>query len=367
MTEATASAGMSTRNPGAAGGSRMEWMDLLRGAAILLVITWHSAAILLLFDIAVPAWLVDLNNAFAPYRMPTLMVLSGLLLNRSLSKPGSVYAVGKVSNLVWPWVLWTAVNWLVLQYEAPIWERNVWGKSYLWFLYYLVVLYSLAPLLRRVPAWVLIAGPWIATLAAPDLDSKRFLFLTGFFFLGRLADEHRGVVDRITAHRHLWWAFPIAAAFSVAFAVWGPWRYEGILAVFSVLGILVSVRVARTPAIAARSEALRWVGRNSVVFYVSHFPVIVGVVLITQAAAMPVGVTIAIAFAAAISVGAALTAARRFRVVELLFTLPIRGRSGVVANKIDRASAAISESAPGRWAVPVVGMAALGFVALRLT
>ncbi len=346
---------------------RLEWMDLLRGIAVALVIVWHSAAILMLFDLTVPTWLVDANDVFAPYRMPTLMVLSGMLLNRSLAKPVRVYGWGKVANLVWPWLLWTVVNWLVLQYEEPLWDRTVWAKSYLWFLYYLVILYALAPLVRRVPAWALVALPWAATLAAPTMDAQRFLFLAGFFFLGRMADEHRDVVERITSSRRAWWALPIAVAFSVAFALWGPWRYEGALAIFSVLGIVTLIRIARMPAISERARALRWIGRNSVVFYVSHFPVIVAVVTFSGVVGLPVGATIPLGFAAAVLIGGMLAAGRRFRPIALLFALPVRSEKRDSTGRLDRMVSAASGSLIGRWAIPAAGMIALGVVAVRLT
>lgn len=52
---------------------RYEWMDMLRGIAILLVVVWHSIAIPALFDLGMPPVIRSINDFFLPFRMPTLM------------------------------------------------------------------------------------------------------------------------------------------------------------------------------------------------------------------------------------------------------------------------------------------------------
>ena len=80
---------------------RIEWMDSLRGIAILLLLFWHAFAIPDLLGTPMPDWLRNINNAFLPFRMPMLMFLSGMLLEKSLRKPLPTYYEGKlVSNTV---------------------------------------------------------------------------------------------------------------------------------------------------------------------------------------------------------------------------------------------------------------------------
>ena len=69
-------------------GLRMTWMDLVRGGAIVLVVFWHAASVPdQLLDGAEPGYYVrKLNAALGPFRIPTLLVLSGLLVERSLAK-----------------------------------------------------------------------------------------------------------------------------------------------------------------------------------------------------------------------------------------------------------------------------------------
>lgn len=62
-------------------GRRRHWMDALRGGAVLLVVFWHAFA--MPYDNA-PTAIAWVMNFLAVYRVPLLLLLSGLLLDRSL-------------------------------------------------------------------------------------------------------------------------------------------------------------------------------------------------------------------------------------------------------------------------------------------
>src|SRR5690606_3028309 len=59
---------------------RITWMDVLRGLAILLVILHHTTQIVAYRVDEVPEFFAFISAFFAPYRMPMLMFLSGLLV-----------------------------------------------------------------------------------------------------------------------------------------------------------------------------------------------------------------------------------------------------------------------------------------------
>jgi fucose 4-O-acetylase-like acetyltransferase len=88
---------------------RMVWMDLARGLAVSFVILLHCATYLKDLGEPVPDWLRTVNAAFRPLRMPLLVFLSGMLLNRSLTKPPFIFAYGKFRSLLWPYVVWVVV------------------------------------------------------------------------------------------------------------------------------------------------------------------------------------------------------------------------------------------------------------------
>ncbi|MDJ1370122.1 hypothetical protein C7K25_01835 [Gulosibacter molinativorax] len=75
--------------------SRSHGMDALRGIAVLLVILQHSNGIPRTYaDINVAEFLDYSTGFLAPYRMPMLLLLSGLLLIPSVRKPLPTYYGG---------------------------------------------------------------------------------------------------------------------------------------------------------------------------------------------------------------------------------------------------------------------------------
>lgn len=93
----------------APGASRPTWMDVLRGAAVLLVLVFHSASLLRYADLPVPRSAELLDAAVAPPRISLLVLLSATLLPRSVAKGSRDYLVGKWRAIAWPYLLWTAV------------------------------------------------------------------------------------------------------------------------------------------------------------------------------------------------------------------------------------------------------------------
>src|SRR5699024_2842661 len=89
--------------------THMDRMDAVRGTAILLLLVWHASAVPTMYDVAMPEAVRSANAFFLPFRMPTLMLLSGMLLARSLRKPLPRYLAGKFSMVLWPYVAWVVI------------------------------------------------------------------------------------------------------------------------------------------------------------------------------------------------------------------------------------------------------------------
>ena len=282
----------------------MTWMDVLRGAAIGLVILWHSAGILILYDIPVPQPVIVANQFFSPYRMPTLMFLSGLLLPASMRKPLPVYIVGKLRHIAYPLVIWTLVHYFLFQPNSTIYNFDFWTTSYLWFLVYILAYYLAAPVLAWVPTVILVIAPLLVTPLIESGSRRRFFFLAAFFFLGKLIAERRVILDRVLGDPRSWIAAPVAIAFGVYTTVLNPNPYQGALAVLSIPGIVVGIKLAQWAAARSWSRSIQFVGRHSLIFYVTHFPVIILTLLLTDRVLhWHVFVVITLSFAAAIGVG----------------------------------------------------------------
>lgn len=256
-------------------------MDLLRGLAILLVIVSHATDMATGTEGPDNPTLMAARAFFAPYRMPTLLVLSGMLLEQSLSKGTGAYLIGKVRGIAWPWLVWTPVILVLagfpLAAETIDGTIQMWlGGVTTWFLTTLGFCYVLALFTRRVPSLVVAALLVAASLASSHLTLVgKVLWFSAFFFIGDWAAGH---VEKWLGIRRRWMV--LAGAASVAFGVIAVQqeiievRYRVEFVAMSLVGVLFAGwAAARVP----RGSVVRWVewiGRNSIVPYVAHRPVI---------------------------------------------------------------------------------------------
>lgn len=307
---------------------RMEWMDTLRGTAIVLVVLWHAPAVPALFGAEVPDALLALDFFFLPFRMPTLMFLSGLLLAPSLRKPLVRYYAGKVAMVVWPYVLWVQLDRVLLGAAHPWFHwRAYYATSYLWFLFFIGVFYAVAPLLRRVPTGVVVLSCAVANVVLPSGTENRMTYFAVFFFLGHLVGRRPAWVDRLTRGPLVWMWAAAGAAVGVLSAVTRlEYAYQVVLAPFSLAGIAAAIAFARW--IDGRGQSPRWlvsVGQHSIVYYVSHFPVMVGLVHLFDALSIDQVLVLSVVNAvASMVVGWVLARLRSRAPVRWLFESPRR-------------------------------------------
>jgi surface polysaccharide O-acyltransferase-like enzyme len=305
--------------------SRMVWMDSLRGIAIVLVLFWHAPAIPARFGLDMPVWVEVVNNAFLPFRMPTLMFLSGLLLVRSLEKPLPQYYLGKIQYILWPYLLWAALHNLTFEAVAPLWHPRAWiATGYLWFLFFILVYYLVAPLIRWIPPYL---TPLLCFVGAFFVDNylfDRMLYFGGFFFAGYLAARYRTTFDRIARNG-------VVAAVSGAGAVLlGLWstahdtQYRPEYALLSLGGIIAAVYVTSKAGDAAWTRPLQFVGRSSIVYYVSHFPIMhVALIGLLAVGAAESAVVAPVLFLIALAVGTVLALGKKSPWISWMFEAPI--------------------------------------------
>src|SRR5437868_12279972 len=87
---------------------RLEWVDYLRGIAIVLVVYRHALLGIERSSIEVPQFLKDANMIFYSFRMPLFFILSGLFISRSLAKRPLNQLIGiKFEKLLYPYLVWT--------------------------------------------------------------------------------------------------------------------------------------------------------------------------------------------------------------------------------------------------------------------
>lgn len=300
----------------------MHWMDVLRGAAVLLVVLVH-ASFLGVDDM--PRVVLWLNDAAAPFRMPALVFASGLLLPRSLEKDPRDFVAGKVRGLLWPWLVWTAVmvplaGWAAAQ--SPLWWI---GGTHTWFLSVLFVLYMIALGARRVPLWAMAGVCLIAHQLVLLLGDEALLHFPTevtwfgvFFFVGAMLRE-RMITGRMPRG-----SLPVALLVAAAWTLYavksgGAERDSVIASAASLAGVLAICLLAQK---LPRIRLVEWMGRNSIVIYVVHWPV-VSLLYLTHE---PIAGWVGIAERFLIPLGVALAAAWLRPWTIWLYALPARSR-----------------------------------------
>ena len=284
-----------------AAASRIEWMDVLRGTSIVLVVFNHA----ILFTNAATgsppaAW--ALNELFAPIRMPLMVLLSGLLVAPSLARGTKRYVVGKVRRVLYPYLVWSALALVLLALWGlrdglvggadPVGDpvASEWWTplqvlfspvEHLWFLYDLFLFYLIALGVRWIsPMWIAVVALAAAALI-PDFEVRRFFFLLVFFMLGVWFSQRPGLLDRVLARVWVFWlSAAVALGIVVAVALGGGIRYQAISVPVVAAGIVLATVAAKRIGGAPALRPLRFVGRDSLVFYLVHWwPTSAGVAL----------------------------------------------------------------------------------------
>jgi len=335
--EASASRRGDIRNALERHNRRIGWMDVLRGLSILLVILHHSTQIVEYRVGDLPEFFVFLSDFFAPFRMPMLMFLSGLLVAGSLKRSAGEYVWGKLRRILWPILVWTLIYGAMEFVVEGAFSLDVFN-TYLWFMQFVLAYYLIALLIHWVPIWVLIVVPLAGAFLVwdPELELlQRFLYLMPFFFLGALIEKHW---DRYASALSVRWA-AILTVVPLAIAVYsgidgqlaiaagrdgGLW-YQPLAAIPAMIGILILVRVAAIIPDAGWLSPVRFVGRYSLIYYTSHYPVFAALGwLAAKAGLAQPTVALIVIFVATVAVSTVFALLGRRMPVSLLFELPKR-------------------------------------------
>ncbi len=325
------------RNEGRA--PRQSWMDLLRGLAILLVVAFHSVTILSRVDLVPPAWLKEITDFFALYRMPTLMFLSGLLLPKSLEKGSATYFLGKLRSVWWPYLIWSAVTAIVFSRDVgsvPAIFSLLNAGSYLWFLYFIGIFYFVAYLVKSFNFLIVGAAIFgiavLVSFGSPGIVvHTRMFYLMTFFFLGAFAGRHWDAFLALIDRRESLIAAAVAAIGGVL-AAYFDFKSGPAFIALTLAFVIAACHLSRKVADRRWTHLPNYVGRNSLKFYVSHFPAI----YLFDVMAVRLGVTntdilVIASIVFALSFGLILSvAAERSKAVQWLFAVPKFGKPAAV-------------------------------------
>lgn len=275
-----------------AGRQRAIWMDVVRGLAIIAVIYGHAdnlGVIDGLFDRE--DWQVVSNRTLVVVRMPLLMFLSGMLLPRSIIKGWRHFLPGKFTRLAWPYAVWIVLFIIVLTVtdqgslsEIPmtiIYPENP-NRTVLWYLRNLFFYYLIAQLIVwiRLPLWTGALGGFAVSVyqVMENWDASttelRFGGLMTFFFLGAVAAQH---LDAVISFCKQWpvivlsLAVFIVGAYIYVAGIDGV-RYRPEYIWIPLFFIMFVLGVAPGLKSSAWTKPLEFIGRNSLYYYVMHYP-----------------------------------------------------------------------------------------------
>lgn len=286
-------------------GSRLDWADVARGGAMMLVVLAHT---LQLMDAGgwELGWLDPLNLYLTAIRMPLFFLVAGVFGARAIQRTWGGLWASRLALLVYMYFLWMLIRavwfsivpwplgdlppWLALA-VSPVWPTNG-----LWFLYALVLYLVIGRLTARLPAWIpLTAAGVLSVVAASDLLPTggnpvwRSIALYCFFFL--LGARFAAVWKALAARSNVWLLLAALVAVPAGILLFGvlPDAAAGvgrvvISAVCVAASLIVAAMVARARPLAAPFIG---VGRRTLPIYVTHTLLLAAVVPLVPVAIVP--------------------------------------------------------------------------------
>lgn len=263
---------------------RLEWMDCLRGISIVLVVIVHAMQISAMYTSgSIPA-VNTFNNVFGPLRMPIMVFLSGLFVPRSIAKGAGKYFSGKIRGVAYPYFLWSGIlialfylasftiGWKVAPgliakvFYAPI--------EHMWFLAYLFIYFVFAFLLRRVNPLLLVAVFMAIAYLPVHGTWEKFWYLASFFMLGVAAATYPAAWERLTRSTLVSTVLVVLSLVTL-WSMTMRFIYLPGVATRTVLVLAVLVGAAGVFMRIAHAVTLspfRYIGRSSLIFYITHWP-----------------------------------------------------------------------------------------------
>ena len=264
---------------------RTVWVDVAKALCIILVVMMHST-LGLQHAVEAKGFLDPVIAYFAPFRIPTFFILSGLFLERALMRPFGQYVRTRILHFSYFYLLWLAIQIAVRSGSQLIAAPDDAAAAFLfalfepyaslWFLHLLVVFSLIAFVLRRVNKLIILAAAATLHLVQIETGSSLIDEFAGrgvFFAAGWLMAPAFFAVARraITRPRLSMAAIGLFILLNgVAVFALGAEREPAVGLVLGIAGafamILLSARLAVLPRIGPRLAAL---GRHSLEIYVA--------------------------------------------------------------------------------------------------
>ncbi|MGI9822597.1 acyltransferase family protein [Agromyces sp. Marseille-Q5079] len=284
------------------------WVDFAKGAAIVMVVYYHTALYLQAAGIAGTPWLVKAPLELFP--MPAFFLIAGLFGNRIGTWGFADLWRRRLLPLLYLYVLWSVIRFVFYLVvpgvngelgEFPATNPigllliAVWPSSSYWFIYALFLFTLGVWLLRRVPAGVQVAAAAVLSalvtsgiLDANNVGWNRVGGLFVFFLVGALYSKRLFELATRVRPWMLLTAFAVFTAVVVALILFGLRPVPGGVLLGQVSAVVFGIMLS---TYLVRLRPLRFVstlGATSLQIYLFHLYVIVVIAAIIAAVGIEV-------------------------------------------------------------------------------
>lgn len=195
---------------------RLKQIDIMQGLAMILVVAGHH-----LFPF-MPMWYGDLHYYIYLYHMPFFIFISGFLIRYSYHgvsswQEYSTYIIRKVKKFFLPYFLVGSVIIALNHIESPeLIIYQLWllvtapinsDATFLWYIYLLLILYVISPLIFFLPKKIMGGGLICSVLLSnihvesEVLCLRHLLMLFPFYFLGVIVADNYPLLKKLDKSR----------------------------------------------------------------------------------------------------------------------------------------------------------------------
>jgi fucose 4-O-acetylase-like acetyltransferase len=266
--------------------SRFDWADYAKGIGIFLVVLGHSLQGLGKSHILPEAaWSEALERWLYAFHMPLFFFLSGLFIDRALTKPFKTVVIDRLLLLGYPYLLWSVIQ--ILMQIAMAGQTNTMASWWdipkilyepvqqFWFLYVLFIVSAMYVLVRKLGLpWLVWLGVTIGLYCVVALGLfpeagwsvlERSCLYGLFFTLGSGWGARGGSPFR---HGFLWAFLGYGI---VAFVVWQHWeKLFPVRFMVSMVGTFASLALAQGLDRAKALDVIRRWGILSLEIFTVH-------------------------------------------------------------------------------------------------
>ncbi|MCM2131698.1 acyltransferase family protein [Larsenimonas rhizosphaerae] len=275
---------------------RLEWIDAVKGASILLIVFYHTIIFCLdeqfLGDLYSHRILVILATVLVPLRVPLFFLVSGFLAASAIDRKswGSVFH-GRIANISWIYLVWFILQWitalLVFHLGNPdIMPRDpafnlatlthdfLTGESATWYLYALVLYFIFSKIIHHSKI-ILVGLAVVASIYADtfieswnlrSIGQNIIFFVAGYAFKEQINSRFKAFsTPRFLATTLIsLLLLGLASKFSLM-------RAPGFRMVLAFMMIFAAIDLLSLLSRYFKMTLLKRIGQNTLPVYVIHF------------------------------------------------------------------------------------------------